>query len=127
MLTPSTRSWQLTHYPSPPYDTAVCHPPPRSPPPPPPPTIAKASLVHDDVIDEAVSRRGKPSVNTLYTEKQCVLAGDYILAKVRFPRAVFFFAMPSQHLRTQQCPSTTLALPHCFDLVARIPLDLNRP
>jgi hypothetical protein len=40
--------------------------------------------VHDDVIDEATSRRGKSSVNTAFTPKECVLAGDAILAKATF-------------------------------------------
>eukprot|EP00041_Stephanoeca_diplocostata_P018102 m.375610 g.375610 ORF g.375610 m.375610 type:complete len:286 (+) comp20921_c0_seq3:299-1156(+) len=46
--------------------------------------IHTASLVHDDVIDEATSRRGKTSVNNLYTEKECVLAGDAILARATY-------------------------------------------
>lgn len=43
--------------------------------------IHTASLVHDDVIDEATSRRGKLSVNVAFTPKECVLGGDAILAK----------------------------------------------
>ena len=40
-----------------------------------------ASLVHDDVVDEAFIRRGKPSVNALWMAKKAVLIGDFILAK----------------------------------------------
>eukprot|EP00794_Sanderia_malayensis_P003145 gene3145-3614_t len=43
--------------------------------------IHTASLLHDDVIDEATTRRGKPSVNLVFSDKQSILAGDYILSK----------------------------------------------
>lgn len=43
--------------------------------------IHTASLLHDDVIDEATTRRGKKSVNTVFSDKQTILAGDYILSK----------------------------------------------
>lgn len=39
-----------------------------------------ASLVHDDVVDESVERRGQASVNALYNNKVSVLVGDYLLA-----------------------------------------------
>ena len=43
--------------------------------------IHTASLVHDDVIDEATTRRGMAAVNVRFSEKECVLAGDFILAR----------------------------------------------
>lgn len=39
-----------------------------------------ASLVHDDVVDESVERRGQPSVNAMYNNKVAVLVGDYVLS-----------------------------------------------
>lgn len=42
--------------------------------------IHTASLVHDDVIDNASSRRGKRTVSSVWGEKQAVLAGDFILS-----------------------------------------------
>lgn len=39
-----------------------------------------ASLVHDDVVDEAAERRGQASVNADYDNKVAVLVGDYILS-----------------------------------------------
>ncbi|XP_076428668.1 all trans-polyprenyl-diphosphate synthase PDSS1 isoform X2 [Peromyscus maniculatus bairdii] len=42
--------------------------------------IHTASLVHDDVIDDASSRRGKHTVNKVWGEKKAVLAGDLILS-----------------------------------------------
>ncbi|CAD6197864.1 unnamed protein product [Caenorhabditis auriculariae] len=43
--------------------------------------IHTASLVHDDVIDEATARRGNASVNAVWGNKMSVLVGDYILAR----------------------------------------------
>ncbi len=43
--------------------------------------IHLASLIHDDVIDEAPSRRDKPSINAKWQSKRAVLIGDYILAR----------------------------------------------
>lgn len=40
-----------------------------------------ATLVHDDVVDEAPERRGFLSVYALWKTKASVLAGDYLLAK----------------------------------------------
>ncbi|MHB8202278.1 MAG: polyprenyl synthetase family protein [Desulfomonilaceae bacterium] len=43
--------------------------------------IHTATLLHDDVVDSADTRRGRPSANTLWSNEMCVLAGDFILAK----------------------------------------------
>ncbi|KAI9915413.1 hypothetical protein PsorP6_007380 [Peronosclerospora sorghi] len=43
--------------------------------------IHTASLMHDDVIDEADTRRGRPSVNHVFGGKMAVLAGDFLLAR----------------------------------------------
>ncbi|MDX9727568.1 MAG: polyprenyl synthetase family protein [Bacteroidales bacterium] len=40
-----------------------------------------ASLVHDDVVDDASERRGSLSVKALWNSKIAVLVGDYMLAK----------------------------------------------
>jgi octaprenyl-diphosphate synthase len=42
--------------------------------------IHGASLLHDDVVDLAELRRGKPTVGKLYGNKTAILAGDYLLA-----------------------------------------------
>lgn len=39
------------------------------------------SLYHDDVIDEAVTRRGVESVNSRWGNLRAILAGDFLLAK----------------------------------------------
>jgi geranylgeranyl pyrophosphate synthase len=43
--------------------------------------IHTASLLHDDVIDAADTRRGVSSVNTVFGNKLAVLAGDFLLAR----------------------------------------------
>lgn len=43
--------------------------------------IHVASLIHDDVLDEAETRRGGDAVHKLYSNKVAVLAGDYLLAR----------------------------------------------
>jgi octaprenyl-diphosphate synthase len=40
-----------------------------------------ASLIHDDVVDDTLERRGSPSVNSRWTNKIAVLSGDYMLSK----------------------------------------------
>ncbi len=40
-----------------------------------------ASLLHDDVIDQASTRRGKETVNIRWSNKISVLSGDYLLSQ----------------------------------------------
>ena len=40
--------------------------------------VHTATLVHDDIIDEAQMRRGRPSANTNWGNSRCVLAGDWL-------------------------------------------------
>ncbi len=40
-----------------------------------------ATLVHDDVVDDADTRRGIASINAVWKNKIAVLMGDYLLAK----------------------------------------------
>src|SRR5258708_3416916 len=40
--------------------------------------IHTATLVHDDIIDEAQLRRGRPAANTQWGNPKCVLAGDWL-------------------------------------------------
>src|SRR6266571_9351118 len=40
--------------------------------------IHTATLVHDDIIDEAQIRRGRPAANTQWGNSKCVLAGDWL-------------------------------------------------
>ena len=40
-----------------------------------------ATLIHDDVVDDATLRRGRPSINRVWKNKLSVLMGDFILSK----------------------------------------------
>jgi len=40
-----------------------------------------ATLVHDDAIDNATVRRGRPTINSLWGQDRAVLLGDYLFAK----------------------------------------------
>lgn len=42
--------------------------------------IHTATLIHDDVIDEASLRRGKPTLNAIFDNRIAVLMGDFVLS-----------------------------------------------
>jgi octaprenyl-diphosphate synthase len=43
--------------------------------------IHAASLLHDDVIDDADTRRSKPSINAIYGNKTAIMLGDILYSK----------------------------------------------
>lgn len=43
--------------------------------------IHMATLIHDDVIDHAATRRGKPTASAVYGNTAAIMAGDVLLAK----------------------------------------------
>lgn len=43
--------------------------------------IHMASLIHDDVVDQADLRRGRPTINVLHGDRFALHVGDYILAE----------------------------------------------
>lgn len=55
--------------------------------------VHTATLVHDDIIDEALTRRGRPSANTKWGNSKCVLAGDWLYMQA------FKIALEEQNLR----------------------------
>jgi octaprenyl-diphosphate synthase len=42
--------------------------------------LHNASLIHDDVVDDTLERRGRRSINARWTNKVAILAGDYMLS-----------------------------------------------
>ena len=46
--------------------------------------LHNASIIHDDIVDEAKLRRGVKSANNIWGDHATVLAGDYLLAKSLF-------------------------------------------
>jgi octaprenyl-diphosphate synthase len=55
--------------------------------------VHTATLVHDDIIDEAETRRGRPSANTTWGNSRCVLAGDWLYMQA------FKIALEERNLR----------------------------
>ena len=41
--------------------------------------LHNASLIHDDVIDEATERRGEPTINNVWSNHVAVLVGDFFV------------------------------------------------
>ncbi|XP_033724586.1 decaprenyl-diphosphate synthase subunit 1-like [Pecten maximus] len=67
--------------------------------------IHTASLIHDDVIDASDTRRGKPTVDSIWGQRKAILAGDYILsvasaaiAKIRKEEVVYILAQVIEDL-----------------------------
>jgi len=55
--------------------------------------VHTATLVHDDIIDEAETRRGRPSANVNWGNARCVLAGDWLYMQA------FRIALEERNLR----------------------------
>ena len=58
-----------------------------------------ATLVHDDAIDNAMTRRGQPTINSIWGDEIAILTGDYLFAKAgeyvadtQVPRVVKLFS-----------------------------------
>lgn len=46
-----------------------------------------SSLIHDDIIDDAPERRGKPSVQSKYGKDAAVYAGDFLMSRISYHTA----------------------------------------
>ena len=87
--------------------------------------IHTASLVHDDVIDDSSTRRGRPALHTEIGTKKAVLAGDFLLARASYwiatldtPEIVLRMTEALENLTAGEL----LQLDGCFD----IPSYLNK-
>ena len=67
--------------------------------------VHSATLIHDDVVDDANSRRKKASVKAQFGNLSAVLAGDYLLAK-----AILLLSHPDDHAILQEMLLTTAAM-----------------
>ncbi len=64
-----------------------------------------ATLIHDDVVDDADERRGKASVKAQFGNHSAVLAGDYLLAK-----AMLLLSQPDEYNILQEMLRTATAM-----------------
>jgi len=76
------------------------------------------SLYHDDVIDEAETRRGVPSVNARWSNIVAILAGDYLLAQASALAASLGADIAALLAATigELCRGQVLELQHLFDV-----------
>jgi heptaprenyl diphosphate synthase len=75
------------------------------------------SLYHDDVIDEAETRRGVPSVNARWSNIVAILSGDFLLAQASALAASLGADVASLLAETigELCRGQVLELQHLFD------------
>jgi len=59
--------------------------------------IHTASLIHDDIIDEAPLRRGESTLHSRIGNRKAVVAGDYLMAKA----FSLFSSVPADRIRPQ--------------------------
>jgi heptaprenyl diphosphate synthase len=76
------------------------------------------SLYHDDVIDEAETRRGVPSVNARWSNIVAILSGDYLLARASALAASLGADVAGLLATTigELCRGQVLELQHLFDV-----------
>ena len=76
------------------------------------------SLYHDDVIDEAETRRGVPSVNARWSNIVAILAGDFLLARASALAASLGAEVAALLADTigELCRGQVLELAHLFDV-----------
>jgi heptaprenyl diphosphate synthase len=62
-----------------------------------------ATLIHDDVVDDSDTRRGRPTLNSLYGDRDAVLLGDLLFARC--------FALVAKHatLKNAQAMATAVS------------------
>src|SRR5512136_2249795 len=67
-------------------------------------TLHNATLVHDDLIDGALLRRGSTTLNAIWSRGATVLAGDYLFARSAG------FAAETENVRVVQLFAETLRI-----------------
>ncbi|HYV60728.1 MAG TPA: polyprenyl synthetase family protein, partial [Acidimicrobiia bacterium] len=80
--------------------------------------VHQGSLYHDDVIDEAETRRGVPSVNARWSNIVAILAGDFLLARASALAARLGGEVAEILASTiaELCRGQVLELQHLFDI-----------
>jgi heptaprenyl diphosphate synthase len=80
------------------------------------------SLVHDDIFDDAETRRGTPTINAVEGQNQALLAGTYLMARAAAEAAAAGQRVASDVARTVAllCVGQTTETQHLFDIGQKI-------
>ncbi len=80
--------------------------------------VQVGSLVHDDIFDEAQTRRGTPTINAVEGQNQALLAGTYLMARAAAEAAVAGQQVASDVARTVAllCVGQATETQHLFDI-----------
>jgi heptaprenyl diphosphate synthase len=80
--------------------------------------VQVGSLVHDDIFDEAQTRRGTPTINALEGPNEALLAGTVLLARAaaKAASAGQRVAQEVAHTVAQLCLGQLTETEHLFDL-----------
>jgi heptaprenyl diphosphate synthase len=76
------------------------------------------SLVHDDIFDDAETRRGTPTINAVEGQNQALLAGTYLMSRAAAEAAAAGQGVASDVARTVAllCVGQTTETQHLFDI-----------
>jgi geranylgeranyl pyrophosphate synthase len=80
--------------------------------------VQVGSLVHDDIFDNAETRRGTPTINAVEGENLALLAGTYLMARAAAEAATAGQHVASDIARTvaMLCVGQTTETQHLFDI-----------
>lgn len=80
--------------------------------------VQVGSLVHDDIFDEAETRRGIPTVNAVEGQNQALLAGNYLMARAGAEAAAAGQQVASDvaHTVALLCVGQATETQHLFDI-----------
>jgi heptaprenyl diphosphate synthase len=80
--------------------------------------VQVGSLVHDDIFDDAETRRGTPTINAVEGQTQALLAGTYLMARAAAEAATAGQQVASDVARTVAllCVGQTTETQHLFDI-----------
>lgn len=84
--------------------------------------IHLASLLHDDVIDEADTRRGKPTINESFGDKTSIMLGDILYSKAFFELTKF----DSKIAQTISNAVTLLSIGEFLDVTLSKEINLDK-
>jgi len=84
--------------------------------------VQVGSLVHDDIFDDAETRRGTPTINAVEGQNQALLAGTYLMARAAAEAATVGQQVASDVARTVEllCVGQTTETQHLFDIGQKI-------